>query len=392
MRPAYIAALVVLGLAVLAVGGFAVRRAVARAQGRKRLAAVCASVPAEDTVLLQAVSYCAAGPMGATLASAFAQAHCALRVRATVYEVFDPAAETGAASSSVAAAYAAAAAASDAPFVMATHVRCLRVPVHLYRGVLAAMEQLERLMSGGERYVCLVAPGTLFAKGWERTAVKLLEARPAPARAVLTCLPTVAGPAGRPPNGVELGTFVAAEPGTGALVSFPLKSLGGSGGCTPALLWSSGFSFCRTAARRQTAPYPTGLYDADPGKGVDTLAHDYYVTLRLLAAGWELCHPLRALAVVQGAAGSAAAEGSAPWRLAVRAANLPFVNAGLLHALGVRPEEGGVKVSARAALGLTPAADDLEVVQKMGSKDDFLCVLSRLELGTAAAAAAPAPA
>ena len=370
MRPLVIAAAVGLGLVVLSAIVYYVRLQMLKRRERSRLRAACANT-AGAHIFIEMLSCHDTEAAAQTLASAFEQATCALRLHAGVYELED---------GGVKPAYERLARGTKAPYVLSENVRVLSVPAHSFRGALVALEQLERRLYDGEAFVCMVRPGTLFQPGWDDACIALLRSAANPAATALTTLPGA-----RPAHAATLGTFVAVEPHSGELVARQQRTRTSTAHVLPALACTSAFLFCAAPSRMLALQFPADLRDEDGPAGVDTLALDYFITMRLLAKDWTFVHPVKTLVFNGGH--STTGTGSAGWRQRVKAANAPFAPA--LAARGISTDARGARVTAQASLGLLPNASDAEIVAKLGSVDAFLSEMSRLELDQPAAVVPP---
>ena len=346
-----------------------IRFKVVKRRNKRKVAAACAGPGASASIFVELIADANADAAAATLAALFETATCSLRVY-ELYVADEP---------SAADAYVTAAARSTAAFCLKDHVRCLRVPAREFKGVLSAMEQLRRFLYRGETYIMSIHAGTRFVTGWDTLAIECLAdaERQLAARAsvVLTTLPASSTNGTAPAVG-SLGTYVAVQPLSGAMLAHKLRAKPSSARSTPALAWSSAFSFAKGAALTACVAYPR-LHDDAPN-GIDTLAHDYFVTLKLLHAGWQLAHPLISLVSSTGS-GRRNSAGSVAWRAAVSALNRPLLPS--LAARGIMLDaQHQISVSARAAMGLTPDATTDEIIAKLGSIGEYLSVLTRLEL------------
>ena len=359
MRVAYIVALVVLGVLLITAIAYFVRLQVMKRRERGRIRTACGQ-RANVTILLELLSYDDADAVARTLTSAFENASCALRVHAGVYELFQPG------SADVVTSYERQARGSKSPYVLRDNVRTLRVPIANFKGVLTSYEQLERTLYDNETYVCMLAPGTLLTPNWDDVCVALLAASANP---YATAITTVPGPK------TPTGTHVAIEPISGAFMSKPLRARTSSAATVPALVCASAFMFSSGPARTRALTFPNDLRD-DNATGVDTLALDYYITLRLLSNDWTFAHPVKPIAFANSE--PTPGIGSADWRNRLRTANAPFLKP--LIARGIEPSDAGALVSANATMGLMPNASDAEISAKLGSLDAFLSEKARLEL------------
>ena len=147
----------------------------------------------------------------------------------------------------------------------------------------------------------------------------------------------------------------------------------------PALAWSATFSFA-PAARLRDVPYER--YPDTHPDGMDSVVHDTYMTVRLLSAHWALMHPAGAV-VGWTRAGDIAPTGygTPKWRQAMQGVNRGRALGAVFAYMGVVSTGAtAVHLNARGRLGLTPAADEAEIIAKVGSMGEYLSVLSRLEL------------
>ena len=371
MRTMYVVALVVLGVITVTVIAYYVRLQVLKRKERTRIKSACSKHP-DVRIFLEMISYDDAEATARTLASAFEHAACALHIRAGIYELFKPEDSTD-----VMAAYERQARSTKSPYVLRDHVRSLRVPVHAYRGVLTAFEQLERSLYENETYTCMVLPGTTFVPNWDEACVNVLRSCADP---FTTALTTVPGAKPVMHNASTLGTFTVVEPHTGAFAPRAIcKHVNASVASLPALVASSAFFFAPGPARLRALAFPKDLRD-EHAQGVDTLALDYFINARLLSQNWTFVHSVKAVAFCDAALYGSALTGSPEWRARVKAANASF--AAHLSARGIASDAHGALISANASMGLLPNATDAEIVAKLGTLDAFLSELSRLELET----------
>jgi hypothetical protein len=402
---AVVAALFVVGLVAQAVS-----RQVARRRERRRVTAACDVDTAANSIFVTLVSAgrAAAANAAATIASAFENATCPLRVFVGVCEFYDGADPDAPTAVALYDARARAPLTSSTPFRLGDHVRTLRIPAAEARGAFAARSQLERFLYRNEAYVLSVACPARFARGWDAALIAAHAALPASGTAVLTA------PLGPPEGGAtaptiqNAGTFTATDaPAAGsALAAHRLPharcatmrranpSAQVDVASVPATAWSADVSFAR-GARVERVPYPR---DGIAGAAADGL-EDLYMTTALVSAGWTLWHP--AMQVVAradddggntaadadadaDAAADADADGPAAWAFRV-AGTSALVGAirrmvgfpAVMNRMGV---EADGSVSARGRMGLTPTASPDEKDAKVGSTDAYLSVLSRMEL------------
>lgn len=362
---AAVAAVLVLAAAVAAYIGVTVMH---RRQERERIGSACAPL-AGDTIFVM-LTPCA-DPYAAadTVASVFERATCPLRVYIGMFEVYNPQSHT-----SVVDEYELRTKFSKAPFCLKDHVRVIRVPVEENRGILAACEQVERHLYKGEKYVATMAVGVEVAQDWDAYCVDTLRTAAAAAktdRLVLTSMCAAAAA-----DTTQPGTYCGLHD-TGALLGYRLKHMAAK--VVPALAWSAMFSFA-PAMRLKELPYERHP-DTHPD-GMDAVVHDTYMTVRLLQAGWALRHP--AGAVVGWTRDGEVAPtgyGSRKWRQAMQAVNRNRAAGPVCAYMGiVSAAATQVHLSARARLGLTPQAEETELIAKVGSMGEYLSVLSRLEL------------
>jgi hypothetical protein len=360
---AIVAAVVVAGAALAAYIGSVV---VHRRRERARIATACAPLSSASIfVMLVATGepYAAAE----TVASLFERAVCPLRVYVGIFEAYDSAA-------SIVEEYELRTKFSRAPFCLKDHVRVIRLPLGENRGILAAAQQVERHLYKGEKYVATMAVGVEVAQDWDAYCVDTLAVAAAVAkspRVILTSM-CAAGPAGLTTPGTYCGLH-----DTGALLGYGLKHMAVK--VVPALAWSSTFSFA-PAARVTEVPYER--YPDTAPDGMDAVVHDTYMTVQLLRAGWALLHPAAAV-VGWTRPGDIAPTGygTPKWRQAMQGVNRGRAVGAVFAYMGVLSSAAtSVHLSARSRLGLTPAADEAEIIAKVGSMGEYLSVLSRLEL------------
>jgi hypothetical protein len=179
-----------------------------------------------------------------------------------------------------------------------------------------------------------------------------------------------------PADTTQPGTYCGLHD-TGALLGYRLKHMAAK--VVPALAWSSTFSFA-PSARLKELPYERHP-DTHPD-GMDAVVHDTYMTVRLLQAGWLLRHPTGAVVGwMRDGDVAPTGYGSPKWRQAMQGVNRGRAAGAVCAYMGiVSTAATQVHLSARARLGLTPDADEAELIAKVGSMGEYLSVLSRLEL------------
>lgn len=277
-----------------------------------------------------------------TLISAFANATCPLRLTAGVAEYATPRPSR----KPLAERFTVQCDTTTVPFQLGHHVKVLAAPQPEFPGRNIALEQVQRYLYHDERYVCVLAPGTVLAPEWDATLVRALgegdtatvvTARPGPPSAKLGTYTAVTHP--RP----SFGTYALKLPADEVVPD-----------TVPALAWSAALSFSQ-------GPLPFG----GPASPADADAQDAFMTARLLLANWRFEHPCARVAT----------RGTAPPDAHAGAVALPPA---VCEYLGVTPDGGGVR--ARGRLGLLPAPNSAaELALKIGSAGDVLSTLARIE-------------
>lgn len=365
-----VAAVVAAAVAATLAGAYFGMMAYYRRRERTRISAACAPLSA-DTIFVTLVSHTDPYAAAETLVSLFERAHCPLRVYVGVFELHGRRHAT-----TVMEEYELQCKFSRSPFCLKDHVRIIRIPVLEDKGILAACEQVERHLYKGERFACTVASGVELAQNWDAYAVDTLRLASLAAKSSKVVLSSMCD-ADTPATGAP-GTYCGLHE-SGVLLGYKFKHLPPRP--VPALAWSSFFSFSGSA-RLAEAPYER-LPDDRP-ECVDRAAHDMYMTIRLLHRRWTVMHPPGMVVAWRrgGVIGGVAGEGTERWRLNVRGVNAARAGAcAAFQHMGIVSKAGDpMRLSARARLGLTPAADECEIVAKIGSMGDYLSILSRMEL------------
>jgi hypothetical protein len=317
---------VVVALLVLAVGAIGVHIALTKHTRRKNRARVLKTCAAcgDDTIFVQMVAFDDAESVGKTLESCFNTAACPLRVFVGLVWVDDGSSPEGVTPTDV---YMALVKPSAAPFALTDHVRMLRVPADEFVNASVARAHIMRYLFRNEKYVMSVAVPATFSRAWDSYLVRMLKAATAEAGGEPTALTTM-------PRAVDLlgdvkpettapGTFVALDDHM-VFKGFAMKR--NVDVPVPALAWSPQLSFC---------------------EGVPSTGHSYW-------------HPPGEVVVV-----------NPPERLSEPAR---AVVGGSLVAAGSVP-------TTQARLGLTTARPSAkELAAKVGSKGEYLSVLSRVDL------------
>jgi hypothetical protein len=301
----------------------------------------------------------------ATVLSLFREAECPLRVHVNVYDVVDTE-STGRMATPPAFTAAVLAQAKSAGFPMERLQQCLRVlqvPATLYRGRLPAREQLERFTYKDELYLMTLQPGAVMAPKWDSLIVGMWTALGDP-RAILTTRLAVedaaAGSNGvSPPLPTQPGTFVGFTTAFPALAAYKLRKRTALQDAPPAVAWCSSLSFVGK-----------GRHDAFLIPALPDTAEDVAMWATLVRAGWTAWyHPVGTLAVVRAGTGSG---------LTASTDVVPYLDPGVMRVLGVHPVTRQPTTRARVGLSASPKTQEIEA--KLGSMDDYVSLLSRVEL------------
>jgi hypothetical protein len=336
---------------------YAVRLRKLKKQEQIRINDAC-GVNGGGSVFVEIIGYNQSSEIAATIASCLENAHCPLRIYFGVYDISD-----NGDSKTVINEYEGACKFTKSPLCLKDHIRVLHVKPGEQRGILAALDQVERHLYHGEEYICNVQSGALFNENWEQKCVDMIGST------VQVAITSVLG------ESKTVGTYTSIGT-SGQMV--PMIMQGSTDKLTvPALTWSSSFSFTM-ADRMKNIPYAQ-IFDIAP-TGLDYVALDMFTTVKLLDYGWSLLHPVQPVAYTR-VCKHENGHGSTKWRSDVRGLNRSKPT--ILRKLGISTThilESGLKLSVRAQLGLTEHATDQEIKLKLGSKDEYLNYISRFEL------------
>jgi len=365
-----IAIVITVSVAVLLIAAYFVTISYRRKHEKIRISDACQS-SATDTIFVMMASYKNPYAAAETLTSLFENAHCPLRVYAGVFELYDPASSTN-----ILDEYEMQTKFSKSPFCLRDHVRTIRIPVNENKGILAAHEQIERFLYRGEKFVASILPGMEVTPSWDKYCIDVLRGAAVSTKHTKNIL-TAMSAGDVPVLTSDPGTYVGLHD-DGSLLGYRMKHKS-TVPFVPALGWSSEFSFS-DAVRIHDTPYER--YPDEYPNGFDTVLHDMYMTIRLLKNGWETLHPTGALVYNRRRNFDASDHnGSMAWRDRMQAVNRARGTGKIFSKLGVVSiGDNKMGLSARARLGLTPKADDTEIIGKVGSIGEYLSILSRLDL------------
>ncbi len=329
-----------------------------------------------ETILVNVLCFNEPEATALTIASLFNCASCPLRVYVAVYEVYENARTT-----QVVDAYASECKAStNTVFCLKDHIRVLRVPASEQRGVLVAMDQLERHLQRSETYTCTLMPGARLCQGWDDLCIAARRSAGVEKAVLTAVLPTA-------DNFAKVGSSI---PGTFSawntdlsLIALQMKKQTLHGLAVPALAWSSCFSFT-TTANAKSLPYASIAIPDSAAKGWCTWSHDFIQNVRLASHGFKLLHPRFAVGTMVLCDTSSVSPSSLAWKQNVFSKGIAMLSVAGAGRLGWRLTEGGtqVLVTARGQLGLCNANDTEEVEVKLGSMGEIYSLQARLELPT----------
>ena len=365
---------------------------VRRRRAKKAVLQTC-ELLAHDTIFVTLVSDRAPLAAARTMHSLIHNATCPLRVHIGLYELYGEH-DT---ESAVEQYKALVEQSPGTAFPLLDNIRVIRIPAAQGKGMLAAREHAERYLYCGQTYALSVAAGSVMAPAWDTTCIDTLHGLPAAVSrtAVLTTIPGALGEddrEGAVPREAP-ATFVATT-GVQAVAGYGLPMLAAFNmkrkvaGCVPAVAFSAALAFSR-GARITEVPWPPGAPYCDH-------IQDLWMTCALAQAGWTTWHPPQPLAMTLPATQEAgphrtddvppAHPGASEKREAAERSLLARMNAtdALSRAcatMGVNPHQH--TVSARGRLGLTPVSSALEREAKLGSKTEYLSLLSQAELAAA---------
>jgi hypothetical protein len=396
MKKVWVIVLVVCVLLVL-VAAVAIRAAVLKSRRgrteREMLKGVC-DVAVDGTIFVGIVNDTGnSNHAAATALSLFKEAECPMRVHVNVYDIVR-APQGSSASSAFMVSLRDHARAVGFPMDKTQHlVRVLQIPTALYRGPLAAREQLERFTFADETYMLTIQAGAVLATGWDRTCIAALLGTGSPT-AYLTTRLEVSADAFPLADGRQPATFVAFTPESARecrVVSYKLRKASRVAArpkprhqtqtqtpklntatntpllhpppeTTPAIAWCSSFAF--TYGRRHAAFRLPMLPDINEDAAMWNV---------LVLHGWtQWHHPLDTVAVVGAGAAAASATMTA-------ALELPTLSPSILHLMGLGPT-ALMTPTTRARVGLTAVPTKDEIEAKLGTMDDYASLITRLEL------------
>jgi hypothetical protein len=371
---------------ISSIAGYFIMLKIRKRKEKARITNTC-SMFSQDTVFVSLLSYNNTFACAQTICSLFEKADCPLRVYVGVCELYrvDINDTTTTTNRTVVEEYEMQTKFSRSPFCLKDHIRCIRIPVAEFKGVLASHEQIERYLFRGEKYACTMVPGIELAVGWEAHCINLLKSASGLGgvmkRVIISTVPANGGVA----SVDQPGTYCGLQD-DGSLLGYALKRRAGAASFSllvPALAWSSKFSFC-SSSRIKEVPYER-LLDKD-AEGVDQVMFDMYTTIRLLAEKWQIYHPTGAIAVYRKIYedDEHLGHGSEKWRRELQQRNRSVANGQVFNLLGIKHSPGGkgngLQLTARARLGLTISPSESEIVMKLGSMGEYYSILSRIEL------------
>lgn len=343
-----------------------------RRKEKKRIMNACDLGGKSDSIFVTLVSFRNAKSAGETIHNIFKDAHCPLRVYIGLCEFYDP--EDAKKAIEV---YEELVKTSTTPFCLKDHIRVIRVPYHESKGGFAARDHLERFLYRSEHFVLSLDCPARIAKDWDKELIEMLEKCPG-RRSILTTMPETRSGQDQP-KPAEPGTFLAVH--KFSQPPYPVPRMAGFAmkkrvhDVVPSVGWSSSFAFSR-GERIDEVPYPRNIEFAEN-------MHDFIMSARLFARGWQFFHPPGQMAFAGYAPTrrhrleeDRIGEGLSKAKLFRDTSQLPKLDE-LLKRMGVTDST----ISARGRMGLTSAAvDGLELDAKLGSRGNYLSLLSRLEL------------
>ncbi len=348
-----------------------------RTQRRKRqtLQRQCAgTLGSGETILVNLLSFNQPQQTALTIANVFNMAACPLRVYIAVYEVFDDK-HPG----SVMDEYAAECKASfGTVFCLKDHIRALRVPASEQKGVLVAMDQLERHLLRSETFVCTVNPGARLCQNWDDLCITSWKGV-GKERVVISAVL---------PNESSFEKIGASVPGTYAvwnsdlsLSAIQMKKQILNGLVVSSVAWSSSFSFTSSACCR-ALPYAGISIPDHAAKNWCTWMHDIIQSIRLATNGWTVYHPRFAVGVTTVDAEIQKQASASPWQQKMLLKAMSMLTPETAKILGWTLSDSGkhIQVTARGQLGLHDANDIDEVDAKLGSIGEIYSLQARLEL------------
>jgi hypothetical protein len=389
----WVIVLVVCVVAVL-IAALAIRAAVLKAKRtrteRQLLTRPC-DPTVDGTIFVSIINDTGSREHGAsTVLSLFREAKCPMRLRVNVYDII--AANSVSTPPPLLDALRASGRGLGYPMDKLLHlVRVLQVPATLYRGPLAAREQLERFTYTNEVYMMTIQAGAVVAPGWDELCVKCLGSAVGPRPYLTTRLEVLGEPFPRADPKLP-GTYVAFTPESaraGRVVAYKLRRFKATGtemgpgpglglglglglgrgtgprpGFTPpvpAVAWSSSFSFT-TGARAKAFKIPV-LADTN---------EDAAMWGVLVQHGWtNWFHTQFTVAVVPAAAAAVSAKVGAGLRT-------PPLSGPTLKTLGLNLLTLAPTTRARVGLTARPTVDEIDI--KLGSMDEYASLVSRVEL------------
>jgi hypothetical protein len=401
---------------LLAIGIQALVSKVQRQRRRKAILSAGGGADAAglDTIFVSIVGLHDAALLGRTLESLFETAHQPLRVYVGMQEFYDP----GNPTTAIDEYRRLVASSSTMPLCLDDHVRVLRVPKYEACGAFAAREQIERMLYKQEVYMMTLHAPARLALHWDKHLIMDLQDQEktplhgeedhggtgattgepgtmlatASASAPHASVMLTTQPITRRGSDVFVGPVLLKQEQPGTFVTVESVRIDNEFSATdplpifkavsarrvaptPAIAWCPALSFCRAAARIHL---PKDVLFADDVEQV-------WMTSALVAAGWRLVHPAGTIAIVGdqlvGAVATAISRSIHHTTVTTQRrrckASLHKSYSSILQRIGVTA--AGI-LTARARIGLTAYPSTAEIDTKVGSNDEYLTILSRLEL------------
>lgn len=369
-------------LVAVVIAALAIRAAVLksrRTRTERRLLSQPCDSDSDGTIFVSIVNdTCSRDHGAASVLSLFKEAKCPLRLRVVVYDIIDGA--TIATPAPLLDGLRASGRAVGFPMDKLMHlVRVLQVPLKLYRGPLAAREQLERFTYKDEAYIMTLQAGAVVCAGWDTLCVQSMQCimQATSRTAYLTTRLEIVGDAYPKADPATPGTYTAFTPDSARakqVVAFKLCRIKKSSQVpatvpapfpvpVPASAWSASFSFT-TGSRSAAFKVPV----------LPDVVEDAVMWGVLVSNAWTAWFHLQGtVAVVPAAAAAASAEVAAASKLSV-----PLLSAAVLKTLGLNLATLAPTTRARVGLTAHPTVDEIEI--KLGSMDEYASLVSRVEL------------
>jgi hypothetical protein len=352
-------------------------------QRRKRNAIQrqCAGTLASgETILVNILSFNQPRQTAMTITNIFNSAACPLRVYVAIYEVFDDNEQA----QSVVDMYASECKASTSTvFCLKDHIRTLRVPTNEQKGVLVAMDQLERHLLHSETFVCTMQPGARLCANWDNLCISSWRSI-GKEKAVLTTVLQNEDTAhqGRQIGGIVPGTYTVWNSDL-SLSAIQMKKNSLNRVSVRSIAWSSSFSFTSSLCCK-ALPYASISIPDHDAKQWCTWMHDILQSIRYVANGWSLYHPHFAVGYTTAGLVRHKKPFASSWQQEMLLKAISMLTPDVAAGLGWSLSRGNkhIQVNGRGQLGLHDANDVDEVDIKLGSIGEMYSLQARLELPT----------